>query len=241
MSAEHPVLRSALGALALFVGAVSSPALRPADRPVRQIVGQFGTVGVDLREGTKEVGTLPARNEYNTYCFISSDHVGLYTTPLASGAETIVDWGILGGTASTLCSEITSIATRLDFGYATTALDPSVGGPGAALTVSLYTNYSGFGVDSGNAPVASFAFTGLPGVSGATTGGGAGFFVGIDLSLGFEVWLPNGEIVTRADKHGIQVPVNALLQRTIHRIAGGDFRPGLDLLRRLYDETRPPS
>lgn len=51
----------------------------------------------------------------------------------------------------------------------------------------------------------------------------------------------NGEIVTRADKHGLDVPVNALLQRTIHRIAGGDFRPGLDLLRRLYDDTRPPS
>jgi len=51
----------------------------------------------------------------------------------------------------------------------------------------------------------------------------------------------NGEVVTRADKHGIAVPVNALVQRTIHRIADGDLRPGLDLLRRLYEETRLPN
>jgi 2-dehydropantoate 2-reductase len=51
----------------------------------------------------------------------------------------------------------------------------------------------------------------------------------------------NGEVVTRGDKHGIAVPVNALVQRTIHRIADGELRPGLDLLRRLYEETRLPN
>jgi 2-dehydropantoate 2-reductase len=48
----------------------------------------------------------------------------------------------------------------------------------------------------------------------------------------------NGEVVSLADKHGIRVPVNALVQRTVHRIATGEFRPSLDLLRRIYDETR---
>lgn len=49
----------------------------------------------------------------------------------------------------------------------------------------------------------------------------------------------NGEVVTRADRHGVSVPMNVILQRTIHRIADGEFRPGLELLRRIYDETRP--
>ena len=48
----------------------------------------------------------------------------------------------------------------------------------------------------------------------------------------------NGEVVSLADKHGIRVPVNSLIQRTIHRIAAGELRPSLDLVRRIYDETR---
>jgi 2-dehydropantoate 2-reductase len=51
----------------------------------------------------------------------------------------------------------------------------------------------------------------------------------------------NGEIVTRGDRHNILVPVNATIQRTIHRIADGELRPGLELLRRIYDDTRAPN
>lgn len=51
----------------------------------------------------------------------------------------------------------------------------------------------------------------------------------------------NGEVVSRADRHGVSVPVNAIVLRTIHRIADGELRPGLDLLRRIYDETRLPN
>lgn len=51
----------------------------------------------------------------------------------------------------------------------------------------------------------------------------------------------NGEVVSRADRHGVAAPVNAVLQRTVHRIADGDLRPGLDLLRRIYEDTRPPN
>jgi 2-dehydropantoate 2-reductase len=49
----------------------------------------------------------------------------------------------------------------------------------------------------------------------------------------------NGEIVSLGDKHNIRVPVNAMVQRTVHRIASGELRPSLDLLRRIYDDTRP--
>ncbi len=51
----------------------------------------------------------------------------------------------------------------------------------------------------------------------------------------------NGEVVTRADKHGIAAPANAALQRTIHLIADGELRSGLELLRRMYDDTRAPN
>jgi 2-dehydropantoate 2-reductase len=51
----------------------------------------------------------------------------------------------------------------------------------------------------------------------------------------------NGEVVSRGDRHGILTPVNATLQRTIHRIADGELRPGLELLRRIYDDTRAPN
>jgi 2-dehydropantoate 2-reductase len=51
----------------------------------------------------------------------------------------------------------------------------------------------------------------------------------------------NGEIVSLADKHGIAVPINGVLQRTIHRIADGELKPGLELLRRIYEESRGPN
>lgn len=51
----------------------------------------------------------------------------------------------------------------------------------------------------------------------------------------------NGEVVSLGDKHGIKVPVNAMLQRTIHRIADGELRSGHGLLRRIYEDTRAPN
>lgn len=48
----------------------------------------------------------------------------------------------------------------------------------------------------------------------------------------------NGEIVARAEETGIPVPLNRRIQDTIHALARRDLRPGLPLLRRLYEETR---
>jgi 2-dehydropantoate 2-reductase len=49
----------------------------------------------------------------------------------------------------------------------------------------------------------------------------------------------NGEVVTRADAHGLRVPVNALIRDTVWDIANGKKKPGLDLLREVF-ETRHP-
>jgi 2-dehydropantoate 2-reductase len=49
----------------------------------------------------------------------------------------------------------------------------------------------------------------------------------------------NGEVVARARAHGIRVPVNERLQQTVWDIAHGKKRPGLDLLREVFDATGP--
>lgn len=51
----------------------------------------------------------------------------------------------------------------------------------------------------------------------------------------------NGEVVTRAQKHGFAAPVNEAVQKTVHAIARGEARSSMELLRRLYDETRGTS
>lgn len=45
----------------------------------------------------------------------------------------------------------------------------------------------------------------------------------------------NGEVVTHAKAHGIPVPVNARIRDTVWAIADKKKKPGLDLLREVYD------
>jgi 2-dehydropantoate 2-reductase len=48
----------------------------------------------------------------------------------------------------------------------------------------------------------------------------------------------NGEVATRGEALGVATPVNALLRDTVHAIAERRAKPGMDLLRRFYDDTR---
>lgn len=48
----------------------------------------------------------------------------------------------------------------------------------------------------------------------------------------------NGEVVRAGAALGVPTPVNQQVRDWIHAIARRDLRPGLDLLRRLYDDTR---
>ena len=48
----------------------------------------------------------------------------------------------------------------------------------------------------------------------------------------------NGEVVRRAETFGFAVPVNRRVRDLIHAIARREQRPGLALLRRLYDDSR---
>lgn len=49
----------------------------------------------------------------------------------------------------------------------------------------------------------------------------------------------NGEIVDHAREHGMSVPVNKLMRDTVWAISEGKKKPGLDLLRELYEASGP--
>lgn len=49
----------------------------------------------------------------------------------------------------------------------------------------------------------------------------------------------NGEVVDRAQAHGLPAPVNATLQARVHEIAAGQEASSLDQLRRVFEQTRP--
>jgi 2-dehydropantoate 2-reductase len=48
----------------------------------------------------------------------------------------------------------------------------------------------------------------------------------------------NGEVVARAEKHGLPAPINAAARDLVWRIARGEQQPCLSTLRALYDATR---
>lgn len=50
----------------------------------------------------------------------------------------------------------------------------------------------------------------------------------------------NGEVVDRGRRAGIATPVNARVRETVWRIAEGKVKPGLDLLRAVYDASGRP-
>ena len=49
----------------------------------------------------------------------------------------------------------------------------------------------------------------------------------------------NGEVVDHAREHGLRVPVNQVVRDTVWAIANGKKKPGMDLIREVYDATGP--
>lgn len=187
-------LRVRVRALGEYIGRGQYTTAQPdAGRPVRR-VASVSQATYTARTGRVIEGVVIQKRAIEAFCYINSDTSLSFATPLENNGETLIDWGVMGGTASTLCSTLSSIVTRFNFAYATSSQDTSVGGPGAALTMTFYTNYNGLGNDSGNTPIATFAFTGLPGFSGSSSSIGAGYFFTVDLSGGFEIRIPTGSI-----------------------------------------------
>lgn len=49
----------------------------------------------------------------------------------------------------------------------------------------------------------------------------------------------NGELVRRGKAHGLPVPVNEQLLEAVHAMARRELAPGVETLRRIYEQTRP--
>ncbi len=49
----------------------------------------------------------------------------------------------------------------------------------------------------------------------------------------------NGEVVEHAREHGLRVPVNAAVYDTVWAISKGKKKPGMDLMREVYEATGP--
>ena len=175
---------------------------------VRQTPGTARYAAYDLDSRQVLRGAAPAKSAFSTFCYVNTDTFGGIGTTVMPGSE-VIDWGILGGTMGTKCAGLSPIVTHLDFAYTTDSLDPSLGGPGADLTLTFYTGYQGFAQDSGNCPVATFAFTGLPGTTGASSFG-QNYVISVDLTGGDEFCLPDGRFGFGYRSNGDSGPVLCL-------------------------------
>jgi hypothetical protein len=95
---------------------------------------------------------------------------GLFAMPPAG--EEWLDWGAKSG-------GLTGVACTLEIGYGTSALDPSLGGPGAALEVAVYAGtVGGCGASDVSAQARRLTFTGLP---GSLDGSPAAYTIAVEL------------------------------------------------------------
>ena len=187
----HSSLALALGFLfAANTLAIPAPAQQPLPTSLLKRSGNSKRLVYDYAERRVVRNGAPKKNTLSTFCYVNTDTVNIYTSG-ESGKE-IIDWGVLGGTMSTKCAGLSPVVTQFNFAYGTSTADTSIGGPGAALTLTFYTGWKGYGDDSGNCPAATFAFTGLPGYSGSSTGLGSVYRVSVDVSSGGEFCMPDG-------------------------------------------------
>lgn len=122
-----------------------------------------------------------ARERASVKAFRNTLTQGAYTSGVV-GVE-FVDWAAKGtGRALT---------TRVVFGYATTVLDPSLGGSGASLDLSFYAGTSD--ACALGSELERLEFAGLPGATGTLPAGvGAGYLVTAFLAQGIAI--PDGRI-----------------------------------------------
>lgn len=142
------------------VGQQAGPATAPVVLATQQVKagGLHTFASSDAPTGTQAVTAT---------CYLNTSLAG--SSAMISAGEEWVDWGVKG------CA-LTGFVGSFRFGYATTAMDPSVGGPGAVIDIALYENTNGNG-DPGT-QVFRTRFVGLP---GSTDGSSVSFIVPVAL------------------------------------------------------------
>lgn len=164
---KNPQRTLSLALAACLVG----PAVLSAQATAVPFDGPITHVKYDWATGEITPYTPP---EAPAVSFANTNTSGFFAQQ-ASPTEEWVDWGVKS-------AGFDGIVTSFDVGYATTAADPTVGGPGASFTVNIYAGTLGF-CDPGDPGTlaGSFPLTGLPGDL-TSTGAPAGGVVTVDLS-----------------------------------------------------------
>ena len=191
--------------LVLCLALLSAPSISSQTAVAGQLVSlpQPEHHAVSLNQGAVVTRGATAHSSA-TPCYVNTATTGTGVLGLLDVGEEWIDWGLLGGTTGTKCGAPQSLVTSFEFGYATTALDTSFGGPGASVTLRFYGGYSGFGVDAGACPVATFAFTGLPGADDFLNP--TAHVIQVDLTGGSEFVLLDGAFGYGFEGDGDTVP-----------------------------------
>ena len=173
------LISSALALAALSVAGSAQQTSTPLS-----VQGTPGHATIDMATG---VLTRDAQDKAATLVitWANTDYSGYYGAPPAVTEEWL-DWGVLSVTSGS------EIVGSYQFGYGTTSLDTTVGGPGASLCTSFYSGAVGWCAESGLGmqPDYQICWSGLPGT--ATSGVAAGWIITVTLTGGFEFELPAG-------------------------------------------------
>lgn len=160
----------ALAISALLSASATAQTQTPATFGQVDHVTPLQTVTYDLATGTYTsdsgsgvVGRAPLT------CYTNSTTSGSFG--LVAPGEEWLDWG------DKACS-LTGFIDGFTIGYATTALDPGMGGPGASLDIAIFEGSAGGGVLG--TEIGRFTLTGLPGSSDGVSA--AGFTLPLTLS-----------------------------------------------------------
>ena len=144
---------TALAATVLFAVAPFALGQTPSFRLVHA-PGEVRSYALDYATGelTEIESDDPGADAFAPACFSNANFTGFYA-PTTLGIEWI-DWGVKScGLTGAIC--------ELVFGYGTTALETSAGGPGAALDITMYSGT--LGTCDSKTELATYSFTGLPG------------------------------------------------------------------------------
>lgn len=145
----------ALAALSVVSSAQSQLTPVPVQGPLHRAIVDASTGQLTKDSGDK------AANLVTT--FVNTDTSGWYSRS-TTRVEEWLNWG-------TLASPVTDRVGSFQFGYATSSLHTSIGGPGVSIMTNFYSNVSTWcGMSGGGTtPDFSYTWTSLP---GASSGGG---------------------------------------------------------------------
>ncbi|QDV09497.1 hypothetical protein Poly30_50550 [Planctomycetes bacterium Poly30] len=170
--------RLSLYALSACVATASAAAQVPAsDRPV-PADARVRFAGI-LDVATQTLSTASSRS-FSAPVYVNDSPSGFFYDTI--DGRRIIDEGRLPGRTSTdiLGTQDSYTITSLQIGYSTNATDPSLGGAGMTVEVSLYESFATCGtLGATDAPVATYVVSGLP---GSLTGSSQSVLVNLDLS-----------------------------------------------------------